>query len=124
MNEILDSELNSAFISQERDFCGEKLAPYTEGSRLLLMQAKTDEDVPLFFVWSFLFLHIQLAKSKREAIKLAWDKDAFREKVLDWADTKTAKDREEATNLVGFILEEASKGVVEPITKGLPSGNA
>jgi hypothetical protein len=124
MNEILDSELNSAFISQERDFCGEKLAPYTEGSRLLLMQAKTDEDVPLFFVWSFLFLHIQLAKSKREAIKLAWDKDAFREKVLDWADTKTAKDREEATNLVGLILEEASKGVVEPITKGLPSGNA
>jgi hypothetical protein len=124
MNEILDSELNSAFISRERDFCGEKLAPYTEGSRLLLMQAKTDEDVPLFFVWSFLFLHIQLAKSKREAIKLAWDKDAFREKVLDWADTKTAKDREEATNLVGLILEEASKGVVEPITKGLPSGNA
>jgi hypothetical protein len=124
MNEILDSELNSAFISQEREFCGEKIAPYTEGSRLLLMQAKTDEDVPLFFVWSFLFLHIQLAKNKREAIKLAWDKDTFREKVLDWADTKTSKDRDEATALVGLILEEASKGIVEPITKGLPSGNA
>jgi hypothetical protein len=124
MNEILDSELNSAFISQEREFCGEKIAPYTEGSRLLLLQAKTEEDVPLFFVWSFLFLHIPLAKNKREAIKLAWDKDAFREKVLDWADTKTAKDRDEATALVGLILEEASKGIVEPITKGLPSGNA
>lgn len=124
MNEILDSELNSAFVAPEREFCGEKLAPYTEGSRLLLMQARTDEDSPIFFVWAFVYLHIQLAKNKKEAIKIAWDRDGFRERVLDWADTKTAKDREDATNLVGLILEEASKGIIEPITKGLPLGNA
>lgn len=124
MNEILDSELNSAFVAPEREFCGDKLAPYTEGSRLLLMQAKGDEDSSLFFVWTFVYLHIQLAKSRKETIRLVWNKELFREKVLDWADTKTAKDRDDATNLVGAILEEASRGIVEPITKGLPSGNA
>ena len=124
MNEILDSELNSAFVSPEKEFCGESLAPYTEGSRLLLMQAKTDEDVPIFFVWAFVYLHIQLAKNRKEAIRLAWNRELFREKVLDWADTKTPKERDEATSLVGLILEEASKGIVEPIKTGLPLGNA
>jgi hypothetical protein len=123
MNEILDSELNSAFIALEREFCGEKLAPYTEGSRLLLMQAKSDEDSSIFFVWAFIFLHIQLAKNRKEAIKIAWNKEGFREKVLDWADTKTPADRDKATNLVGEILEESSKGAVEAIKTGFPSGN-
>ena len=124
MNEILDDELNSAFISPEREFCGEKLAPYTEGSRLLLMQAKSEDDVPLFFVWAFLFIHIQLAKNKKEAIKLVWNRDNLREKVLDWASTKTSKEREEGTDLVAQILEESSRGAVESIQKGIPSGNA
>jgi hypothetical protein len=123
MNEILDSELNSAFIAPEREFCGERLAPYTEGSRLLLMQAKSDEDSSIFFVWAFIFLHIQLAKNRKEAIKIAWNKEGFREKVLDWADTKTPADRDKATNLVGEILEESSKGAVEAIKTGFPSGN-
>ena len=52
MNEILDSELNSVFASPEREFMGEALAPYTEGSRLLLLQAKTDDDVPLFCLFA------------------------------------------------------------------------
>lgn len=124
MNEILDSELNSMFVSPEREFLGEPLAPYTEGSRLLIMQTKTDEDVPIFFVWAFIYLHILLKKNKKDAIKLAWNRDLFREKVIDWAEGKTEKDRETATNLVSQILEESSKGVVEPITKGFPQGNA
>ena len=124
MNEILDSELNSMFVSPEREFLGEPLAPYTEGSRLLIMQTKSDEDVAMFFVWSFIYLHILLKKDRKEAIKLAWNRDLFREKVFEWAETKGEKDREIATNLVGQILDEASKGGVEPIKKGLPSGNA
>lgn len=124
MNEILDSELNSMFVSPEREFLGEPLAPYTEGSRLLIMQTKTDEDVPIFFVWAFIYLHILLKKNRKEAIKLAWDKDLFREKVIDWAEGKTEKDRETATNLVSQVLEESGKGAVEPITKGFPQGNA
>jgi hypothetical protein len=124
MSISLEEELNSVFVSPEREFCGEALAPYTEGSRLLLLQAKTDDDVPLFFVWAFVFLHIQLAKNRKETIRLAWDKDSFRDKVLQWADTKTESQREQATALVGSILEEASKGIVEPIKTGTQLGNA
>jgi hypothetical protein len=122
MSISLEEELNSVFASPEREFDGEPLVSYTEGSRLLLLQAKTDEDVPLFFVWAFVYLHIQLAKNRKETIKLAWDKEAFRNKVLEWADTKTEAQREQATFLVGSILEEASKGIVEPIKNGFSSG--
>ena len=124
MSISLEEELNSVFIVPDREFNGEALAPYTEGSRLLLLQAKTDDDVPLFFVWAFVFLHIQLAKNRKETIRLAWDKDSFRDKVLQWADTKTEAQREQATALVGSILEEASKGIVEPIKTGSQPGNA
>lgn len=124
MNEILDSELNSMFVSPEREFLGEPLAPYTEGSRLLIMQTKSDEDASMFFVWAFVYLHILLKKNKKEAIKLSWNKDLFREKVFEWAETKGERDRETATSLVAEILDEASKGSVEPIQKGLPQGNA
>lgn len=124
MSITLEEELNSIFVAPEREFYGEPLAPYTEGSRLLLLQSKTDDDVPLFFVWAFVYLHINLLKNRKETIKLVWDKQEFRDKVLEWADTKTQEHRERATALVGSILEEASKGIVEPIKTGTSLGKA
>lgn len=115
-NEILD-ELNSSFVSPERDFKGEKLAPYTEGSRLLLMQVRDDGDSSVYFIWSFLYLHILLAKNRKEAIKLAWNKDNFRESLMDWVSSKGEKDRDDATILVSKILEESNKGQVEVIAE-------
>lgn len=123
MNDILNDELNSAFIPNERQFKGETIAPYTEGSRLLLLQVRDDGDSSVFFVWSFLFLHIQLAKSKKETIKLAWNKDLFREKVMDWVCDKNEQDRIEATNIVSSIIEQSQKGQVEPIKTSQESGN-
>ena len=113
-NEILD-ELNSNFVSPERDFNGEKLAPYTEGSRLLLLQVRDDGDSSVYFIWSFIYLHILLAKNRKEAIKLAWKRDDFRESLLDWIASKNEKDRDMATTLVTSIIEEASKSSVEVI---------
>ena len=124
MNDILNDELNSAFISNERQFKGEAIAPYTEGSRLLLLQVRDDGDSSVFFVWSFLFLHIQLAKNKKETIKLAWNKDLFREKVMDWVCDKNEQDRIEATNIVSGIIDQSQKGQVEPIKTSTESGNA
>jgi hypothetical protein len=127
MSITLDEELNSAFISPEREFMGEKLAPYTEGSRLLLLQIRDDEDSSIYFIWSFVYMHIELAKDRKEAIKLAWNKNLFREKVFLWADNKTQADRDMATNLVSLIIEEASKGQIEVLpTPGAvqQSGNA
>lgn len=127
MSISLEEELNSSFVSPEREFMGEKLAPYTEGSRLLLLQVRDDEDSSIYFIWAFIYMHIELAKDRKEAIKLAWNKNLFREKLFLWADSKTQSDRDIATNLVSSIIEEANKGQVDVVPApgaSQQSGNA
>ena len=46
---------------------------------------------------------------------MAWNKDLFREKILDWVADKSSKDRDEATELVSQIIQEASKSRVEVV---------
>lgn len=121
-NEILD-ELDASFVSPEREFKGQKLAPYTEGSRLLLLQVRDDGDSSIYFIYAFLFLHILIAKDRKEAIRLAWNKELFRESLMDWVSTKTQEDRDMATSLVSKIIEEANKGRVSVIGGG-SEGNA
>lgn len=115
MSDILNEELDSAFIRPNRVFVEEELAPYTEGSRLLLSQVRDDSDSPMFFVWAFLFVHIQIKKNRKEAISLCWNKDKFREALFEWIATKTDKDREIGTELVGQILNEVESAKVETI---------
>jgi len=91
-----------------------------------MLQCKDKNDSSIYFIWSFLYLHLLLHKNKRETIKLAWDKDAFRERVLDWVVDKTDEDRETATNIVSKIIEEAGKArvsVVQSGFEGQASGN-
>jgi hypothetical protein len=122
MSISLEEELNSAFISPEKEFMGEKLAPYTEGSRLLMLQVYDEADSSIFFVWAFVYMHIQLQKNRKEAIKIAWNKDLFRDRVLIWADSKTEMDREVATTLVSSIIADSNKGQVEVISTAGSSG--
>ena len=82
--EALLQELDNSLISPDRYFKDQKLAPYTEGSRLLMLQVRDDSDSAIYFVWSFIYLHILLAEDRKRTIRLAWDKDAFREKLMDW----------------------------------------
>jgi hypothetical protein len=118
MSDILNEELNATFVRPGRDFKGQPIAEYTEGSRLLMIQAKEKEDSPVYFVWAFLYLHILLAKNRKEAIKLAWDKGAFKESLFDWVSDKTQEDRDIATTIVSSIIEEASKARVSIISSG------
>jgi len=118
MSDILDEELNATFVRPGRDFKGQPLAEYTEGSRLLVIQCKEQQDSSIYFILAFLYLHILLAKNKKEAIKLAWDKDLFRERLLEWVADKTQEDRELATNIVSSIIDEASKARVSIISSG------
>jgi hypothetical protein len=111
-NEILD-ELNSAFVKPVREFKGSPLANYTEGSRLLMYQIKEDTDTSIWFVWCFLFLHLELAKNKQQAIKYAWNKELFREKMFQFLEDKTETDREIATSLVSNIINEANNSRIE-----------
>ena len=126
MSDILEEELSASFVQPHKSFKGEQIAEYTEGSRLLMLQCKDKNDSSIYFIWSFLYLHLLLHKNKREAIKLAWDKDAFRERGLDWVVDKTEEDREIATNIVSKIIEEAGKArvsVVQSGFEGQASGN-
>ena len=126
MSISLEEELNSAFISPQKEFMGEKLAPYTEGSRLLLLQVRDDNDSSFYFIWSFIYVHILLAKNKKDAIKLCWNRDLFREKIMEYIEGKTEADREVATTIVSNILDEAQKGKVDviPAPHQLDLGNA
>lgn len=126
MSEILDEALNQSFIAPNRVFDGRELAPYTEGSRLLLMQIRSDEDSSAYFVWAFIYLHILLRQNRKEAIALAWNKDLFRERLLEWISEKSESDRERATELCSQMVEEAAKARVEVIPSPLanPEGKA
>ena len=114
-DEILD-ELNASFVSPEREFKGRKLAPYTEGSRLLLLQIRDDGDSSLYFVYSFIFIHILLKENRKEAINLCWKKDEFRERLFDYISKYNNSDLSEASALVGQIIEEAGRGQVAVIS--------
>jgi len=124
MNNILDDELNSSFVKPSRDYKGEAIADYTEGSRLLMLQCKEPQDSSVYFIWAFLYIHILIAKNRKEAIKLAWNKDEFRDKLLGWIEDKTEEDRAVATNIVSEMIEEASRAKVSVVLSGnIVSGN-
>jgi len=124
MNISLDEELNSAFIANAKYYNGEKLADYTEGSRLLLLQVRSDEDTTMFFIWAFIFMHIQIAKNRDTAIELAWNKNLFRSRLLDWMEHKNDEERSIASKLVETIIEESNKGEVTIVPSGATaSGN-
>ena len=124
--EALLQELDNSLISPDRFFKDQRLAPYTEGSRLLMLQVRDDSDSAIYFVWSFIYLHILLAEDRKKTIRLAWDKDAFREKLMDWIAEMTEDDRNTASVMCSAILSEANKARVNVIPSAIaaPPGNA
>ena len=124
--EALLQELDNSLISPDRYFKDQKLAPYTEGSRLLMLQVRDDSDSAIYFVWSFIYLHILLAEDRKKTIRLAWDKDAFREKLMDWIAEMNEDDRNTASLMCSAILSDANKARVNVIPSAIaaPPGNA
>lgn len=122
----ITQELNGVFVCGERSWKGQPLAPYTEGSRILLSQIRGDEDAGLFFIWAFLYLHLELKRDRKAAVRLCWDKDAFRMAVLDFSSAMTSADRDHAASIVNSVLDEAAKAETEvlPSKASAPPGNA
>ena len=118
--ESLQQELDQAFISEDRYFKDQKLAPYTEGSRLLMIQVRDEADSPIFFVYAFIYIHNLLAKNLKAALKQAWDKELFRDKVMEWSEIMSEQDRDAASLLVANILTESNKPKVNVIPSGVP----
>jgi hypothetical protein len=122
----LSAELDGAFVSGERTWKGQPLAPYTEGSRLLMAQVRSEDDAGLFFIWAFLYLHLELRKDRKNAIRLCWNREAFREAVLDFSSGMTIADRDSAAAVVNAMLDEAAQAETEVQATGRPAppGNA
>jgi hypothetical protein len=122
----LSAELDGAFVSGERTWKGQPLAPYTEGSRLLMAQVRSEDDAGLFFIWAFLYLHLELRKDRKNAIRLCWNREAFREAVLDFSSGMTIADRDSAAAVVNAMLDEAARAETEVQATGRPAppGNA
>lgn len=118
----ITQELNGSFVAGERTWQGQPLAPYTEGSRLLMSQIRSEHDAGLFFIWAFLFLHLELKKDRKNAIRLCWDRDAFREAVLDFSAGMSMADRDRAAAIVNAMLDEAARAETEVIPSGRPVG--
>ena len=122
----LDLELNNAFISPAKTWQGQELAPYTEGSRLIMSQVRNKEDSGMYFIYSFLFIHLELKKDRKALLRLAWNVEEFRSRVMEFA--CTIKDSQAATAFVSAIFDEASLAQYEIVdnTGGLlaPPGNA
>ena len=110
----LSEALNNQFVMPPRMFLGQELAPYTEGSRILMSQIKDNQDNYVYFVWAFIFLHIQLKKDRKSAVKLCWDKDAFRDSLIEYVSNKTESDRDLAIKIVSDALDDAKIAVLEP----------
>ena len=78
----------------------------------------------MFFIWAFIFMHIQIAKNRDMAIELAWNKNLFRSRLLDWMENKNDEERSIASKLVETIIEEANRGEVTIVPSGaIASGN-
>lgn len=121
-NDILD-ELNATFVSKEVEFRGQPLASYTEGSRLLLLQVRDENDSPIWFIWAFLYLHILIKKNRKDAISLCWNKDKFREALLDWVADMSEVERENATEIVSKMIQDSAKTRVEVIPQSKTEGD-
>ena len=121
-NDDISSELDGAFVSGTRAWKGEALAPYTEGSRILMAQIRSKDDVGLYFIYAFLFLHLELKKDRKHAIRLCWNKEAFREAVLDFSSEMTSSDRDQAASIVTSMIDEADKAETEAIPSAKPVG--
>lgn len=122
----ISAELDGAFVSGGRMWKGLPLAPYTEGSRLLMAQVRSEDDTGLFFIWAFLYLHLELKKDRKNAIRLCWNREAFREAVLDFSSGMAMADRDSAAVIVNAMLDEAARAETEVQSSGKPAppGNA
>ena len=99
------------------------MPPYTEGSRLLLLQIRDNGDSSLYFVYSFVLIHILLKENRKEAINLCWDKEKFRERLFDWISTLSESDLSTASSIVSQMIDEAAKAKVEVVEGGSSGGN-
>lgn len=99
-------------------FKGKELAPYSRGTRILYRMICDDADLVIYRVLAFIYIH---SLSRSEAVKLCWGNvNDFREKVLEFRETLTDQDEDDAQKLVDELLaaENATRVTAIPEDEG------
>lgn len=107
--EVFNKNLDKVFALGERQFKGEKLNKFTLGHRIILNQVREESDSTEFFVWATMFC---LVTPRSELIKLGWDKNKFREAVLNWADKFIEQDFIDAVKIIEDVFKEINNSKV------------
>lgn len=110
---------DNAFLELTSEFKGQELSPWTEKTRLLYLGVMEDGN-SVYSCYALVFLLLKYHAAPKEAVNLAFNREAFRDAVLDWAETFEDGDRDECITLASSILESGAKGKVE----AMPGGNA
>lgn len=95
-------------------FKGKELAPYSRGSRILYGMVCDNNDLVIYRVLAFLYIHLQ---PRDEMIPLVWgDINKFRAKIIDFRETLTDEDEVEAQRIVDELLEadRSTRVIAEP----------
>src|SRR6267142_1273775 len=105
-------------VRPKYSFKGQELAPYSRGTRILYGMISDDRDLVIYRVMAFLYIHLN---PRSEVIPMVWgDINKFREKMIDYRETLSDQDIEEANKLVDEILrsDAETRVVAEPETDG------
>jgi hypothetical protein len=95
-------------------FKGQALLPFSRGSRILYGMVLNDNDLVLYRVLAFIYIHLH---PRNEMIPLIWgDVNKFREQVLEFRETLSDEDEIEAQRIVNEVLEAdaATRVISEP----------
>lgn len=103
----------SGFVRPNYEYKGIELNPFAPGWKVLFHQATVSDDKNRNSgAWVSTALLFLLSLKKEEAKKLAFNREEFRSKALDWFETIEG-DIEEATLLAEEILTKSEQTKVE-----------
>jgi hypothetical protein len=83
-------------------FKGQTLLPYSRGTKLLYGMVCDDNDLVIYRVLSFIYIHTH---PRKDIIRLAWKPDEFREVIIAYRETLTDDDEKEAQRITEELFQ-------------------
>ncbi len=78
-----------------------------------------DADLVVYRVLAFIYIHLH---PRADMIRLCWDVNAFRERIIQFRDTLTDEDETEAQRIFNEIHTAESKTPVKPTKSAAATG--
>ena len=128
--EIKDNNVIALAVGDDTEILNLELRQVTAGTLSLcsmanlgILDAKSNDDIDIFDVLAFMYIHANPLPEVRKLILPKGEKDeknrplAFVSGVLDWADKNMPmKDIGDYMDKMSEMMEQAFQGAVEPIT--------